>query len=135
VIMYEEFSDGSRQTYTALGGGLAEDIPLVVLVNDGSASASEILAGAIQDHERGKLVGTVTYGKGSVQNWVVLQNDQGAVRITIARWLTPTERQISGIGLTPDFIVEFSEEDIENNRDVQLEKALELLGASLEPAP
>jgi carboxyl-terminal processing protease len=130
VIMYEQFSDGSRQTYTSLGEGLAVDIPLVVLVNDGTASASEILAGAIQDYGRGKLVGTVTYGKGSVQNWIALQDNEGAVRITIARWLTPNERQISGIGLTPDAVVELTDEDIQNNHDSQLEKALELLGVS-----
>jgi carboxyl-terminal processing protease len=135
VIMYEQFSDGSRQTYTSLGGGLAVDIPMVVLVNGGTASASEILAGAIQDYQRGLLVGTITYGKGSVQNWIALQDEQGAVRITIARWLTPLERQINNIGLTPDVVVEITQEDIQNSHDVQLDKALELLGVSPIPTP
>ncbi|HZD57194.1 MAG TPA: S41 family peptidase, partial [Anaerolineales bacterium] len=89
VIMYEEYGDGRRDTYTARKGGLATDIPLVVLINEGSASASEIVAGAIQDRQRGTLVGTTSFGKGSVQNWIPLKNNEGAVRVTIARWLTP----------------------------------------------
>lgn len=126
-IMYEEFGDGSRTTYDAQRGGLATDIPLVVLINEGSASASEITAGAIQDYGRGVLVGVQSYGKGSVQNWIPLVNDQGAVRVTIARWLTPNERQISGEGLTPDYPVEITEADIEAGTDPQLEKAIEIL--------
>lgn len=127
VIMYEEYGDGTRDTYRALKGGLATDIPMVVLINEGTASASEIVAGAIQDHQRGTLVGTTTFGKGSVQNWIPLSNDQGAVRITIARWLTPNERTIHEIGLEPDVVVELTEEDFEAERDPQLEKAVELL--------
>ena len=126
-IMYEEFGDGERITYKAKPNGLATEIPLVVLINEGTASASEITAGAIQDYERGVLVGMTSYGKGSVQNWVALQNDQGAIRVTIARWLTPDERQINEVGLTPDFEVEITEEDIEAERDPQLEKAIDLL--------
>lgn len=126
-IMIEEFGDGERITYKAKPNGIATKIPLVVLINEGSASASEITAGAIQDHQRGVLVGKTSYGKGSVQNWVPLQNDQGAIRITIARWLTPNERQINEVGLTPDFEVEITEEDMEAGRDPQLDKAIELL--------
>jgi carboxyl-terminal processing protease len=99
----------------------------VVLINEGSASASEIFAGAIQDYDRGTLVGTTTYGKGSVQNWIPLMNDQGAVRVTIARWLTPNERHIHNIGIDPDVVVEITEEDFEAERDSQLEKAIEIL--------
>ncbi|MEJ5200965.1 MAG: S41 family peptidase [Anaerolineales bacterium] len=127
VVLIEEFGDGTRQTYKTEKHGIARDIPLVVLVNEGTASASEITAGAIQDYGRGKLVGTRTYGKGSVQNWVPLANDQGAVRVTIARWLTPKERQINKAGLEPDIVVEFTEEDIQARKDVQLEKAIEFL--------
>ncbi len=127
VVMYEEYGDGTRREYNALRGGLATDIPLVVLVNEGTASASEITAGAIQDYDRGQLVGVTTFGKGSVQSWVPLNNNEGAVRVTIARWLTPDSRQIHGVGLTPDVVVEFTEEDIEAERDPQLEKAIELL--------
>ena len=126
-IMYEEFGDGERITYKAKPNGLATDIPLVVLINEGTASASEITAGAIQDYKRGILVGKTSYGKGSVQNWVTLQNDQGAIRVTIARWLTPNERQINELGLTPDIEIEITEEDIEAERDTQLEKAIEIL--------
>ena len=90
-------------------------------------SASEITAGAIQDYERGLLVGVTTYGKGSVQNWITLQGDQGAVRVTIARWLTPNGRQINEIGLEPDYKVEITEEDVTNEKDPQLDKAIELI--------
>ncbi|MDZ7843751.1 MAG: S41 family peptidase [Anaerolineales bacterium] len=128
VILYEDYGyDQGMQTYEANRGGLATDIPLVVLVNQGSASASEIVAGAIQDHERGPLVGMTTFGKGSVQNWIELSNQQGAVRVTIARWLTPDKRQIHQQGLTPDYEVELTEEDFENELDPQLDKAIQVL--------
>jgi carboxyl-terminal processing protease len=127
VLMYEQYGSGEKKEYNIRPGGLATDIPLVVLVNEGTASASEIVAGAIQDYGRGKLVGVTTYGKGSVQNWIDLDNEQGAVRITIARWLTPKERQINEIGLTPDVEIQFTDADIEKQVDVQLNKAIELL--------
>jgi carboxyl-terminal processing protease len=127
VVVYEEYGDGTRDSYDVKAGGLATEIPLVVLVDEGTASASEITAGAIQDYERGILVGTTTYGKGSVQNWLALVNDQGAIRVTIARWLTPKGRQINEVGIEPDYVVEFTEEDIQNENDVQLMKAIELL--------
>jgi carboxyl-terminal processing protease len=127
VAMYEEFGDGTRRTLTTSNKGTAKDIPLVVLVNEGTASASEITAGAIQDYGRGVLVGVKTYGKGSVQNWVPLQNDQGAIRVTIARWLTPKERQINLVGLEPDYSVELTDEDLQNGIDAQLDKAIQLL--------
>lgn len=127
VIMYQEYGDGSRDTFEAVNGGLAPDIPLVVLINEGSASGSEIVAGAIQDYERGILVGKVSFGKGSVQNWIPLANDQGLVRVTIARWLTPNERTIHELGVVPDIEIEFTQEDFENELDPQLDKAIELL--------
>ena len=127
VVMYEEYGDGTRKTYEASRGGLATEIPLVVLINEGSASASEIVAGAIQDLERGDLVGVTSFGKGSVQNYQKLVNDQGAVRVTIARWLTPGERQIHKLGLTPDYVVEITDADREADLDPQLQKAIELL--------
>lgn len=127
VVLYEEMGDGTRTTYRSKKGGVAIEIPLVVLVNEGSASASEIFAGAIQDYDRGTLVGTTTYGKGSVQNWIPLENDQGAVRVTIARWLTPNERHIHNIGIDPDVVVEITEDDITAERDTQLDKAIEIL--------
>jgi len=127
IVAYEVYGDGRRETFKASGKGLATEIPLIVLVNEGSASASEIVAGAIQDLGRGKLVGATTYGKGSVQVWNDLLNNQGAVRITVARWLTPNGRTIQGIGLTPDVEVQMSEEDYAAGKDPQLDKAIELL--------
>ena len=127
VVMIEQFGDGTRNTYKAKPDGLATDIPLVVLVNEGTASASEITAGAIQDYGRGTLVGVKTYGKGSVQQINQLKDDGGAVRITVARWLTPKERQINGVGLEPDVVVPLTQDDIDNSLDPQLDKAVEIL--------
>lgn len=127
VIMYEQFGDGSRETFNANGRGLATQVPIVVLVNEGTASASEIVAGAIQDYGRGKLVGMTTFGKGSVQQWVPLSNNEGAVRVTVARWFTPNDRLIHEIGLEPDFIVEIPEELSDPDFDPQLDKAIEVL--------
>ena len=127
VIMYQEYGDGSRDTFEAVKGGLAPDIPLVLLINEGSASGSEIVAGAIQDVERGILVGMVSFGKGSVQNWIPLADEQGMVRVTIARWLTPNGRTIHELGVVPDFEIEYTDKDFENEVDPQLEKAIELL--------
>lgn len=127
VILYEEYGNGYRDSYEASGKGIATEIPMVVLVNDWSASASELVAGALQDYERATLVGVTTFGKGTVQNWIGLSNEQGAVRITIARWLTPNGRNIHQTGLTPDYVVEISEEDLAAGLDPQLDKAIELL--------
>jgi carboxyl-terminal processing protease len=127
VVMYEEYGNGETFAYDAIPGGLATEIPLVVLVNEGTASASEITAGAIQDYGRAPLVGVTTYGKGSVQNWIALEDNAGGVRITIARWLTPDGRQISGEGLTPEYVIEMTEEDYEEDHDPQLKKAVEVL--------
>ena len=126
-IMIEKWGDGTDHTYNALGNAPAPDLPLVVLVNGGSASASEITAGAIQDRGRGTLVGTTTYGKGSVQNWIELDGDNGAIRVTVARWLTPAGKQIHGIGLTPDVEVEYTQEDFDAEIDPQLDKAIQIL--------
>ncbi|MBI3360204.1 MAG: S41 family peptidase, partial [Chloroflexi bacterium] len=127
TVMIERFGDGHEQTYTARPNGLATDLPLVVLIDEGSASAAEIVAGAIQDRHRGSLVGEKSYGKGSVQTSTTLSNDEGAVKITIARWLTPDGRTIHGQGLTPDVAVVRTEADRAAGRDPQLDKALEIL--------
>jgi carboxyl-terminal processing protease len=127
IVMQEQLGSGEIIPYEAIPGGLATKIPMVVLVNEGSASASEITAGAIQDRGRGLLIGTTTYGKGSVQNWIPLDNDQGAVRVTIARWLTPNGRQINKLGLTPDIVVELTEEDYNAGLDPQLDRAVQEL--------
>lgn len=125
VIMYEEYGDGSRDTYNVQAGGRATSIPLVVLINEGTASASEIVAGAIQDYDRATLIGMTSYGKGSVQNWISLRTEEGGVRITIARWLTPDGNQINELGLTPDIEVPYTQEDADADRDPQLEAAIE----------
>jgi carboxyl-terminal processing protease len=135
VVVIEKYGDGTRDTYKALGNGKATDIPLVVLINEGSASASEILAGALQDYGRAKLVGVQSYGKGSVQTWAPLSNDQGAARVTIAKWLTPKERAIDHIGLTPDVYVELTQADFDAGRDPQLDAAIQTLSATLLGVP
>ncbi len=131
VIVTERYSDGTKDPHNPIPGGLATTIPMVVLVNGNTASASEIVAGAIQDDGRGKLVGELTYGKGSVQNWIPL-SDGGTARITIARWLTPNGRTIDKIGLTPDLVVKMTQADITAGRDPQLDAAVQLL---LQPQP
>jgi carboxyl-terminal processing protease len=132
VIVSEKYGDGrANDKSEAIPGGLAIEIPMVVLVNEGTASASEIVSGAIQDYGRGKLVGVTTYGKGSVQIWTPLSNDQGAVRITIAKWLTPKDRTIHQVGLTPDIVVEMTKEDYAAGLDPQLDAAVKALIESL----
>ena len=126
-ILIEESGDGSRHYYPSQGNGIALNIPLVVLINQNSASAAEITAGAIQDHLRASLVGTTTYGKGSVQNWIPLLDDNGAIRISVARWLTPNGRQINKNGLSPDFFVEITNDDVKRGKDPQRDAAIQLL--------
>ena len=135
VDMADEFLDGGTILYQAddegnvvaewkaSSGGLAADLPLAVLVDGGSASGSEVLAGALQDHGRGPLIGTKTYGKGSVQLIREL-SDGSALYVTSARWLTPNGHLIEGLGLTPDFEVPITEEDIALGIDPQLERAI-----------
>lgn len=132
-IMIEEWGDGSRNIYQHTGKTLDAESPMVVLINEGSASASEIMAGALQDYGRAKLIGSTTFGKGYIQNWIPLRDEFGAVRITIARWLTPRGRQIQGMGLAPNIAVEITEEDFESQNDAQLLRAVEYL-RKLEPA-
>ena len=102
------------------------DLPTIVLVNQGSASASEIVAGALQDYGKARLLGTKTFGKGSVQDYQTLKDGSG-VKITIAEWLTPKERTINKTGLIPDITVERTEEDYAAKRDPQLDRAVSLL--------
>ena len=123
VIVSEERKGGGKELFSVTHEPRLKDIPLVVLVNGGSASASEIVAGAVQDTERGKLVGVKTFGKGSVQE-VERLADGSALRLTIAKWLTPKDREINGTGVTPD--IEIKEEPTKDH-DPQLDKAVELL--------
>jgi carboxyl-terminal processing protease len=101
VLLSEEYGDGRREVFRAKAGGRATTLPLVVLVDHGSASAAEIVAGAIRDHGRGVLIGEQTFGKGTVQHVHALA-DHSTLRITIARWLTPNEQPLNGVGLAPD---------------------------------
>ena len=125
-IVIERFKDQPEEVYRRKGRYLLNDISLVVLVDGGSASASEIVAGAIQDAGTGTLIGETTYGKGSVQLPNSL-SDGSQLRVTIARWFTPKNREIHGKGLTPDIEVPITEEDIAAERDPQLDRAVEYL--------
>jgi carboxyl-terminal processing protease len=126
VILYERWSDGRERSFEAQPGDIGETIPMVVLVNGGSASASEIVAGALQDQDRALLVGELTFGKGSVQQPFNL-SDGSELRVTIARWFTPDDRAIHGDGLEPDVVVLWPEDGVEPGEDPQLDRAVELL--------
>jgi len=126
VILYERWSDGKEQVFEARPGDVAEEVPLVVLVDGGSASASEIVAGALQDQERATLIGEHTFGKGSVQRPFTL-SDGSELRVTAALWFTPDERAIHGQGLLPDIEVLWPEEGVEPDADPQLERAVEYI--------
>lgn len=126
-ILIERFADGEEKAYKRQGRYLMDGIPLVVLVNGGSASASEIVAGAIQDAGTGTLIGTTTYGKGSVQIPNSMSNGS-QLRVTIARWYTPLDRGIDGTGLTPDVEVDDPTlEQLEADEDPQVARAIEFL--------
>jgi carboxyl-terminal processing protease len=127
-LFWQEDADGNQVETDAKPGGAATDpaIEVVVLVDRGSASASEIVAGAFQDTGRGRLVGERTFGKGTVQQWNVLEGDNGGFRLTVAKWLTPAKRWIHGDGLTPDVVVEVPQ-DTPAGEDPILERAVELL--------
>ena len=125
IVLIERSSDGSEHVYRSQDGDLAEQIPLVVLVNDGSASASEIVAGAIRDRGRGVLIGLPTFGKGSVQRPYAL-SDGSELRVTIAHWFLPSDTALHGQGLTPDIEVPLPD-DLEPGEDPQLERAQEFL--------
>jgi len=126
VIVYEVDKNGTKKEYRGEQEPKLSDMKMVILVNKGSASASEIVAGAIQDNGRAKLIGEKSFGKGSVQEIDSLK-DGSSLRITIAKWLTPKGKSISDEGLTPDITITISDEDINKGKDPQLERAVEEL--------
>jgi carboxyl-terminal processing protease len=127
-IFWEQSADGTQQPTDASPGGLATDadIQLIVLVDRGSASASEIVAGALQDRKRATTVGETTFGKGTVQKWIELPNT-GALKLTIARWLTPDKRWVHQVGIVPEVAVTLPAE-LAPDQDPALDKAVEILG-------
>jgi carboxyl-terminal processing protease len=127
TIVIEDFRNiQDQKVYTAKGSGVFADLPVVVLINEGSASASEILAGALRDVLNAQLVGMKSFGKGSVQELEKLSNES-SLKITVANWLTPNGNLIEGAGLVPDTEVDLSLEDLDAGNDPQLDKALEII--------
>ena len=131
VIFWEQDAQGNQVATEAVAGGVATDpkLRIVCLVDGGTASASEIVAGALQDSKRATLVGEQSFGKGTVQQWQELSGEGGAFKLTIARWLTPDKRWIHKVGLTPDVVVTLPN-PIPAGSDPILDKGLEVLGAS-----
>jgi carboxyl-terminal processing protease len=129
TVTIEREKGGKEQVLEAQPGGVALDVPLAVLVNRGSASASEIVSGAIKENGRGKLIGEQTFGKGTVQMPQTL-SDGSELRVTIAEWLTPNKEQINGQGIVPDIVVERTQADFVDGRDPQLDRAVEYLSGT-----
>ncbi len=129
VVVVEDFGENMEKKYYRSKGYNAfpkGDLKMIILVDKGSASASEILAGALKEHGIAKLVGTKTFGKGSVQELVAI-TPETALKVTVARWLTPHGINLSKEGLTPDEIVEIKPEDVKAKNDVQMQKAIQML--------
>lgn len=126
TIIREIFGDGREQIYSANGSYANIEVPIVLLINEGSASASEILAGALQDGALATLIGETTFGKGTVQSWHDLVNGGGA-RITIARWITPSGRSIHENGVSPDIEVDWTPTSYDSPEDPQLDAAVAFL--------
>lgn len=127
VVIEDRRGKGENQIYRTRGTATLRDYPVVVLVNSGSASASEILAGALRDHKGTTIIGEATFGKGSVQELTNLF-DESSIKITVAKWLTPKGFSIQDNGLEPDVVVEMSRDIFEEDGDVQLERAIEVVG-------
>ncbi|MDD5031763.1 MAG: S41 family peptidase [Patescibacteria group bacterium] len=126
VIVTEKFSEEKKNEYLSRGRARLKDYPTVALVNGGSASASEILAGALRDYKKATLVGEQTFGKGSVQTLREF-GDGSSIKITVAKWLTPNGDSINDAGIKPEIEVKMEEKDYEEDKDPQMEKAIEIL--------
>lgn len=129
VITIEQFKNGKKKEHNATGKGRLTNQKLIVLIDEGSASASEIVAGAIKDRSRGKIVGVKSFGKGLVQSVIKFDNDlnKGILKITTSKWLTPKEKSINNEGIEPDVKKELTEDDFNNFRDPQLDEALKII--------
>jgi len=123
LILTEEQRDRAPMEYRVERGGIATSIPLVVLVNGGSASAAEIVAAAIRDSDRGILIGEQTFGKSAVQSTHKL-SEGSSLRVTIAKWYPPSRKNLDAGGIEPDIQVVLSEEDLAMEKDGQLERAV-----------
>ncbi|MFA6171951.1 MAG: S41 family peptidase [Patescibacteria group bacterium] len=126
IVVTEKFSDEKKNDYLSRGRARLKDYPTMVLVNQGSASASEIVAGALQDAGEGVIIGHQTFGKGSVQTLENL-SDGSSVKITVAKWYTPKGNNITEKGITPDIIAELKPEDFDKGKDPQMDKAVNIL--------
>lgn len=126
AVVQQEDSDGKRQQFYAKTDGRLQGAAIVVLINKGSASASEIVAGALKDYKKAKIIGENSFGKGTVQAVTNLKDGSG-LHITVAKWLTPNGSWVHGKGIKPDFEVVLTEEDISAGQDPQMQKALDLL--------
>lgn len=128
TVVVEDYANNKKpKIYRSKGYDVFTDkLKFVILIDGGSASASEIVAGAMQDNKKAKLVGSQSFGKGSVQEVVDITPDT-LLKITVAKWLTPNGNSISEKGLTPDYVVDITEKDITNKKDPQMDKAVELL--------
>ena len=125
-VLDEKRGEVIVKSYAAKGNPVLKGIPTVVLINEGSASASEITAGALKDNNAATLMGEKSYGKGSVQSLVRL-GDGGVLKVTIAKWFTPGGRNINKDGIDPDQEVKRTDEDFKNNRDPQRDAAVNFL--------
>jgi len=126
IVVIEDYGNDQQENHYSHGYRFLENYPTVVLINEGSASASEILAGALRDNAGVEIVGQKSFGKGSIQTLSELKGG-ASLKVTIAKWLTPSGVSIQENGISPDYEVDITEEDIENLNDPQLDKALELL--------
>lgn len=126
VVSEDAGPDKPGKVYKSKGYDAFKNLKMVVLVNGGSASASEIVAGALQEHGVAKVVGTKTFGKGSVQELVKI-TPETSLKVTIAKWLTPEGNSITDKGITPDYVVRMDEDDIEEKKDPQLDKAVQVV--------
>jgi carboxyl-terminal processing protease len=129
IVVTEKGKDDSKNIHTAFGDPMLKDYPTVVLINRGSASASEIVAGALKDHKKAVLVGNTTFGKGSVQEYAYLNDNTTSLKMTVAKWFTPSDVNIDEEGISPDFEVDYTLEDFSQEIDPQFNKAIEILNS------